>query len=88
MVWPGCVCVSCVRVCCVGALCACVFACCVCVCAWVLCVVLHAWVHTVLEAKYRLTERSPLLILRAAHTYQMALTVAAVWCACLAKGLA
>ena len=61
-------CVVCVRVCVLR----------VCVCAWVLCVVLHAWVHTVLEAKYRLTERSPLLILKAAHTYQMALTVAAV----------
>ena len=72
-----CVCLVCVCAC-VGASCACVLACCVCVCAWVLCVILRAWIHIVLEAKYRLTERSPLLNLKAVHIYQMALTVAAV----------
>ena len=74
-----CVCVCLVCVCaCVGASCACVLACCVCACAWVLCVVLRAWIHIILEAKYGLTERSPLLNLKAVHIYQMALTVAAV----------
>ena len=79
MVWPGCVCVSCVRVCLRGCVvCVRVGVLRVCVCAWVLCVILRAWIHIVLEAKYRLTERSPLLNLKAVHIYQMALTVAAV----------
>ena len=71
MVCPGCGCVSCVRVC----LCGCVVCVCVRVCVRVL--VLLAF-HIVLDDKFRLTERSPLLILEAAHIYQMALTVAAV----------
>ena len=75
MVWPGCVRVSCVRVCLRGCVvCVCVGVLRVCVCAWVLCVFLRAWVHIVLKTD----ARSPLLNLKAAHIYQMALTVAAV----------
>ena len=62
-----CVCVVCVCVC----LCGCVVACCVFL--WVLCVLSAS-----LGPQCATEARSPLLILKAVHKYQMALTVAAV----------
>ena len=74
MAWL-CACVLCACVLAwVRCVCVCVGALRVCVCAWVLCVFLRAWVHIVLKTD----ARSPLLNLKAAHIYQMALTVAAV----------
>ena len=80
MVWPGCVRVSCVRVClrgCVVCVCVCWCAACVCVCV-LGCCVCFCVPGFISYLMLKTDERSPLLNLKAAHIYQMALTVAAV----------